>query len=105
MPTDEYFQTDKWVINAEGQQRLLQFFQKASAPNGFMIGGHTDSRASDAYNMALSQKRANAVALVAQQAGVKLFDVRGYGERYPRASNDTSRGRAENRRVEIICLQ
>ena len=41
---------------------------------------------------------------MAKQAGVKVLDVRGYGERQPRASNDTAKGMSLNRRVEIICL-
>ena len=73
--------------------------------SGFIITGHTDSRASDEYNMALSQRRANAVARVGQSTGARILDVRGYGERQPRASNDTGRGMALNRRVEIVCLQ
>jgi flagellar motor protein MotB len=35
--------------------------------------------------------------------GARISDVRGYGERMPRASNDTARGMAQNRRVEIMC--
>jgi len=105
MPTDQYFATNQSAISAEGQRRLIDFFQRAKAPSGFIITGHTDSRASDEYNMALSQRRANAVAVVAKRAGVRLQDVRGYGERQPRASNDTAAGMAQNRRVEIICLQ
>ena len=105
MPTDQYFDTDKWAISSTGQQRLRDFFTRAKAPSGFIITGHTDSRASDEYNMALSERRANSVAQVAKATGVRVLDVRGYGERQPRASNDTRQGRAENRRVEIICLQ
>lgn len=103
METDQYFPTDQWSINATGQQRLRDFFAKNRAA-GFVITGHTDSRASDAYNMTLSQRRANSVAQVARQSGVRVVDVRGYGERQPRASNDTSAGMARNRRVEIMCL-
>jgi outer membrane protein OmpA-like peptidoglycan-associated protein len=55
--------------------------------------------------MALSERRAAAVARVAQSTGVRIVEVRGYGERQPRASNDTARGKALNRRVEITCLQ
>lgn len=105
MPTDQFFATDKWAINSAGQQRLREFFTSAKAPSGFIITGHTDSRASDEYNMRLSVRRAAAVARVAKAVGARLVDVRGYGERQPRASNDTRKGMASNRRVEIICLQ
>lgn len=105
MPTDQFFATDKWAISAAGQQRLREFFASAQARSGFIITGHTDSRASDEYNMALSVRRANSVARVAKSIGARIVDVRGYGERQPRASNDTRKGMAANRRVEIICLQ
>ena len=71
----------------------------------YIISGHTDSRASDAYNMKLSLNRANAVASIAQQSGARIADVRGYGERMPAASNGTAGGMAKNRRVEIICIR
>lgn len=104
MNTDQFFATDKFTINAANRQRLAEFFQSASA-SAFIIAGHTDSRASDAYNMRLSYNRANAVAKVARQTGARVVDVRGYGERLPRATNSTAAGMADNRRVEIICLR
>ena len=67
--------------------------------------GHTDSRASDDYNMRLSVNRANSVAAVAQSVGARIADVRGYGERLPRASNNSRAGMAQNRRAEIICIR
>ena len=104
MEGDQLFATDQATISANGRARLQQFFRQTSA-RGFVISGHTDSRATDAYNMRLSQRRANAVARVGQSTGARILDVRGYGERQPRASNDTGRGMALNRRVEIVCLQ
>jgi len=38
-------------------------------------------------------------------SGVRVADVRGFGERMPLASNSTAGGMAKNRRVEIICIQ
>ena len=105
MPTDQFFATDKATINAEGQQRLRSFFATPRAQAGVIITGHTDNRASDAYNMSLSERRAASVAAIAKASGATLIDVRGYGERQPRASNDTARGKALNRRVEIICVK
>ncbi|WP_243403639.1 OmpA family protein [Shimia abyssi] len=104
MNSDQFFATDKYYINAANRQSLAQFFQNSTA-SAFIIAGHTDSRASDSYNMRLSHNRANAVAQVARQSGARVVDVRGYGERVPRASNRTASGMAQNRRVEIICLR
>ena len=104
VPTDQLFATDRSHINAAGRQTLTNFFQSAQA-FGFLIYGHTDARASDEYNMALSQRRANAVASVAQAAGVRVVDVRGFGERRPRAQGHSAAALQQNRRVEIYCLR
>ncbi|CUH82496.1 OmpA family protein [Tropicibacter naphthalenivorans] len=102
--TDQYFATDSYRISSAGQQRLREFFGSTSAI-AFVIAGHTDSRASDEYNMKLSYNRALAVASVAKSTGARITDVRGYGERMPVASNGTTTGMAKNRRVEIICIR
>ncbi|WP_353349654.1 OmpA family protein [Aquicoccus sp. SU-CL01552] len=104
MPADQFFATDKYYINAAGQRRLREFFANAGA-RGYIITGHTDSRASDAYNMRLSRNRANSVARVARSVGANVVDVRGYGERDPRVPNTSAANMAQNRRVEIICVQ
>lgn len=104
MQSDQFFKTDSYRIHSAGKQRLTEFFQNSTATS-FIIVGHTDSRASDAYNMRLSLNRANAVASVAQSAGARIADVRGLGERVPAAANNTAQGMAKNRRVEIICIQ
>ncbi|MCV2882195.1 OmpA family protein [Actibacterium sp. XHP0104] len=103
-PSDQLFTTDSHNLNADSVARLRQFF-RTSPSRAVIIVGHTDSRASDAYNLALSQRRADAVAQVARAAGLRVVDVRGYGERLPVASNRTNAGMAKNRRVEIICLR
>lgn len=104
MNTDQFFATDSARIGSAGRQRLAEFFRAADATS-FIITGHTDSRASDEYNMGLSLRRANSVARVASSVGARIADVRGYGERLPRASNATAAGMAKNRRVEIICIR
>jgi outer membrane protein OmpA-like peptidoglycan-associated protein len=73
-------------------------------PNSnIMIVGHTDSRGTDAYNMDLSQRRANAAAAYLRSKGVpsSRLSTAGRGETEPVASNDTEAGMAQNRRVEI----
>lgn len=104
MQTDQFFATDKYYISPANKKRLAEFFQKSTA-TAFIIAGHTDSRASDEYNIRLSYNRANAVAKVGAGVGANIVDVRGYGERMPVASNNTGAGMAQNRRVEIICIQ
>ncbi len=67
------------------------------------IGGHTDSRGSDAYNMKLSLRRAESVRDYLVSAGVPAsqLTVKGYGESKPIGDNTTDAGRAKNRRVEL----
>ena len=104
MNSDQLFATDRYNISHQNRQRLANFFAQAGATS-YIIVGHTDSRASDAYNMRLSFNRANAVASVAAQVGARIADVRGMGERAPIASNSTAAGMQQNRRVEIICVR
>ena len=67
------------------------------------ISGYTDSTGGDMYNQQLSERRANSVASYIVRTGVAhgRIQSRGFGKRYPVASNDTAMGRAQNRRVEI----
>ena len=104
MQSDQFFATDSARIGPHGQARLAQFFKETGAVS-YIITGHTDSRASDAYNMRLSFRRATSVAKVAAANGANIADVRGYGERLPVASNASAHGQAKNRRVEIICIR
>lgn len=104
MPSDQFFATDSYRISSKGRSRLREFFQKAGATS-YIIIGHTDSRASDRYNLRLSLNRANSVARVAQETGARIADVRGYGERQPAVPNNSAANMAKNRRVEIICVR
>nr|WP_240758115.1 OmpA family protein [Palleronia sediminis] len=104
MNTDVLFPTDSARISHAGRQQLQTFFGQTNA-RAYTIIGHTDSRASDEYNIRLSYNRANAVAQIAAGMGRTINDVRGLGERMPRASNQTAAGMQQNRRVEIICIR
>jgi outer membrane protein OmpA-like peptidoglycan-associated protein len=75
-----------------------------------LIEGHTDSKGTEGYNLALSEKRANAVKRwLVEKGGLdsKKIITRGYGESRPIAPNtnpdgsDCPEGRARNRRVEV----
>lgn len=67
------------------------------------IGGHTDSTGTDAYNMMLSQQRAESVKqyLVGKGVDASRLHAQGFGTGAPLATNDSEEGRAENRRVEF----
>lgn len=71
------------------------------------IGGHTDSQGSDAANLSLSGKRAQAVVDYLVLAGIDQSRLRakGYGETQPIADNATREGRAANRRTEFIIVE
>jgi OOP family OmpA-OmpF porin len=71
------------------------------------IQGHTDDKGADAYNMQLSQDRADSVRDYLLAAGVEAdrLVAKGYGETKPIAPNVTSAGQAKNRRVEFHILQ
>ena len=68
------------------------------------IQGHTDSRGSEAYNQALSERRAIAVSgyLISKNVISDRLTIIGYGENLPKYLNDTEEGRAQNRRVEFM---
>jgi outer membrane protein OmpA-like peptidoglycan-associated protein len=72
-----------------------------------IVSGHTDSMGSNQKNMMLSIERAENVAeYLRTTAGLdsQKVDYKGYGETQPVASNDTSEGRAKNRRIEVRIL-
>jgi OOP family OmpA-OmpF porin len=70
------------------------------------IQGHTDSTGSPAYNLKLSQRRADSVRdyLVSEGASADQLVTKGYGQTQPAASNKTAEGRAKNRRVVMYVV-
>lgn len=69
-----------------------------------LVEGFTDSTGSTAHNLELSQRRAEAVRAALSEMGVSgnRIAIRGYGEAYPVAGNDSAGNRQLNRRVEIV---
>jgi outer membrane protein OmpA-like peptidoglycan-associated protein len=67
------------------------------------IEGHTDDRGDDAYNLDLSQRRAEAVRrfLIGKGIDGARLEAKGYGETKPIKPNDTNANRSANRRVEF----
>ncbi|MDY6890108.1 MAG: OmpA family protein [Pseudomonadota bacterium] len=105
MPGNITFATDSDRIDPtfypvlDSVARVLIEFDKTQVA----VEGYTDSTGSFEYNQQLSERRANSVARYLSSVGVDQLrlQARGLGERYPIASNDTTAGRAMNRRVEI----
>lgn len=83
--------------------RLAEFLNE-NADHRLLIEGHTDARGAEEYNRSLSAERASAVASALGQRGISRDRLRtaGMGEAYPVASNESSAGRQQNRRVEIV---
>jgi len=105
LPNGVTFDVDSSPVKPQFQQTLDTIANSlVTYPNSLIdVMGHTDSTGSDEYNLALSQRRANAVADYLVMRGVSRARVAtiGYGERYPVADNNTEYGRAQNRRVEL----
>jgi len=70
------------------------------------IEGHTDSKGPDAFNLKLSQKRAESVRAYLIKKGVAAdrMEPKGFGETVPIADNRTQEGRDQNRRVEFVIV-
>ena len=102
--SDVLFATDSARLTPHGRAQLEQFFRSAGA-YAYAIYGHTDSRASDEYNIGLSQRRAASVANLARSVGARVAREIGYGERRPVAPNDSAANMQLNRRVEIVCYR
>jgi outer membrane protein OmpA-like peptidoglycan-associated protein len=100
------FDFDKAVLKPEATRQLGVVLQalREQPTLKTQITGHTDGKGSDAYNMKLSQRRAESVANYLVQNGVSRQSIKTdwRGKREPIASNATDEGRAQNRRVEII---
>jgi OmpA-OmpF porin, OOP family len=71
------------------------------------VGGHTDNTGDPSRNLALSQRRADAVvnALISAGAPAAVVMAKGYGDTKPRATNDTEYGRFQNRRIEYAIVR
>ncbi|MCA8886705.1 MAG: OmpA family protein [Hyphomonadaceae bacterium] len=99
------FDVDSDVIRRDAEPALNQILRALSdRPDmAVVIEGHTDSDGSDQYNIDLSGRRAAAVVswLVAHGANSEKLTASGRGEAEPIADNETSAGKASNRRVEV----
>ncbi len=103
---DVLFEFNKSELKAGGQRNLLPLAEvlKERTDQMVIIEGHTDSIGSHAYNISLSEKRAQAVEqyLVGQGIDVSRISTAGLGPDFPVADNASDEGRQRNRRVEVI---
>ena len=105
-----YFDTDSDRIQERSHALLDQVaavLRGASFIRRVRVEGHTDSRGSDEHNLDLSRRRAQSVMayLTARGIDAARIESEGYGETRPIATNDTSEGRASNRRVVFSILE
>jgi len=100
------FETGSANIRPSSYKLLDEIFQSAVVAEGLKLGvyGHTDNNGSDAINIPLSEKRANAVKVYLLKKGLKevRVEAKGLGSSQPVADNNTEAGRSKNRRVEIV---
>lgn len=103
---DVLFDLNKAELRSGGMATVekVATFLKEYSERTVMIEGFTDSTGAEDYNQKLSERRANSVrdALVARGISPERIATRGYGERFPVATNETAAGRQQNRRVELI---
>lgn len=100
-----FFETnsDKLKVASLSQLDELAVILKKYEAANLMIEGHADSQGADDFNLTLSQKRTESVKAYLMGKGImesRLTAV-GFGETKPVADNNTSAGRAKNRRVEL----
>jgi OmpA-OmpF porin, OOP family len=112
LQADTLFDFDKSTLKSEGVATLNKLAQdiKKMKLEVVIIVGYTDSVGTDAYNIALGQRRANAVkAFLTNDGGVEATRVytESKGKADPVASNATAEGRAKNRRavIEVVGTQ
>ena len=86
-------------------QKAIAFIKKYPAAKISLVG-YTDSIGSDAYNMKLSEKRADAVKDYLVKHGIdgSRIETSGRGKADPVGDNKTEKGRAANRRVEVLII-
>lgn len=102
------FDTDQAIIKPQYYEMLISCatYLKQHPKKVIQLGGHTDYEGGAAYNMVLSTNRSLAVKNFLISHGIHPSKVltASYGENLPKADNDSFRGRARNRRVEMVIL-
>ncbi len=100
-----YFEVGSAAIDADGQRELKWFVQKMQPyPQAIIeVHGFADSTGSEASNQELSGQRAASVAqfLTSQGIDASRIAAQKFGEQYPAQTNESAKGRRNNRRVEV----
>jgi peptidoglycan-associated lipoprotein len=99
-----YFDFDQYSLTAESRAVLLAHADKLKGASvAVRLEGHADERGSREYNMALGEKRANAVRdfLVTQGVNGSSLEVVSFGEEQPAATGSDEASWSQNRRVEV----
>ncbi|MBZ5496774.1 MAG: peptidoglycan-associated lipoprotein Pal [Acidobacteriia bacterium] len=103
---DAFFDYDKYDIRDDAREALLQDVQllKERSNIRITIEGHCDERGSEAYNLALGDKRANAARdfLIAQGISAARIDTISYGEEKPFAPGHDEEAWKQNRRAHLV---
>jgi outer membrane protein OmpA-like peptidoglycan-associated protein len=106
--SDILFDTGKATLLPGTQSKLTQLAKILSTytDRKIVVEGHTDNVGGDAFNLQLSEARAESVrnALIENGVSPDLISAVGFGKAKPVASNETASGRQQNRRVEVVVL-
>lgn len=108
MPGNVTFETNRAEVKADfyavlnSVSLVLDEFDKTV----IHVTGHTDDTGTDAHNQDLSERRARTVGAYLEAQGIVTARVvmQGFGESRPIATNDTPKGRSQNRRVELTLV-
>ena len=107
IPTDVMFSSGSSELRPEAINVLAECAEmiRRDGNKNMQVIGYTDSVVSSFYNVGLSKRRAEAItAWLVDQGGIPKEDLTttGVGAAKPKASNATAKGRAQNRRVEVV---
>ena len=114
-PSGLLFQTGQDVLSTSARNDLATFAKNLTSDMDLYVYGYTDNQgwrgasASESMNknQVLSEQRANSVSSYLRSNGIsssQMKEVKGFGESNPVASNDSSTGREQNRRVEVYVM-